>query len=122
MATGRLLRVIIRIYPPVMLQRSITHPEPANDAFAVQINLLVPEPGFGKVLLEMLRWLRGEVGENNFARRDASTFEREILAIHLRRPADAAAFLSSFPKIELDDGTTTPASTLPLLLSRRSGP
>ena len=93
-----------------MPQRSVTHPEPANDAFPVQMNLLVPEQGFGKVLLEMLRWLRGEVGEGNFARRDASTFEREILAIHLRRPEDAAAFLAAFPRLDLTDGTTSHAN------------
>ena len=104
MATGRLLLVTILLYPPLMPQRSITHSEPANDAFPVQMHLLVPEQGFGKVLLEILRWLRREVGGDNFARRDASTFEREILAIHLRRPEDAAAFLAAFPKLELTDG------------------
>ena len=113
MATCRLLRVTIRLYPPIMPQRSITHPAPANDAFPVQMNLLVPEPGFGKVLLEMLRWLRDEVGESNFVRRDASTFEREILAIHLSRPEDAAAFLAAFPKLKLADGITSRACVRP---------
>ena len=58
------------------------------------------------MLLEMLRWLRDEVGEGNFARRDASSLDREILAIHLLRPEDAMAFLAAFPKLELADGAT----------------
>ena len=102
-----------------MPHRSITRPRPKNAAFPVRVNLLVPELGFGMVLLEMLRWLRDEVGENDFVRCDASTFEREILAIHLRRPADAVAFLAAFPKLELADGTTSRASTSPLLPSGR---
>jgi hypothetical protein len=88
-----------------MPHRSIARSGPKSARFPVQLNLLVPELGFGMALLEMLRWLRDEVGENNFARRDASTFDREILAIHLRRPEVAAAFLAAFPKLELANGT-----------------
>jgi hypothetical protein len=62
-----------------MPQRSIARPSIRNTAFPVRLSLLVPGPGFGKVLLEMLGWLRDEVGESNFARGDASTFEIEIL-------------------------------------------
>ena len=90
-----------------MPQRSIARSRPQSARFRVQLNLLVPELGFGMVLLDMLRWLRNEVGEDNFVRRDASTFESEILAIQLRRPEDAAAFLAAFPKVELADGTTS---------------
>ena len=104
-----------------MPHRSITRPRPKNARFPVQINLLVPELGHGMVLLEMLRWLRDEVGEDNFARSDASSFEREILAIHFRRPGDAAAFLAAFPKLELADDATSRASTSPLLSSGRPG-
>lgn len=104
-----------------MPHRSISKPQATDTAFPVQLNLLVPELGFGKVLLEMLRWLRGELGEQNFLRRDASTFEQEILAIDLRRREDAAAFLSAFPKLELADGTTSRAYTSPLFLRGRGG-
>lgn len=104
-----------------MPHRSIRRLALDNTAFAVELKLLVPELGFGKGLLEMLRWLRDKVGEGNFARRDASTLESEILAIHLRRAEDAEAFLSAFPKLELADGTTSPANTSPLLPRMKGG-
>lgn len=102
-----------------MPHRSIARSRSTNSRFRAQLNLLVPELGFGMVLLEMLRWLRDEVGESNFVRRDASTFEREILAVHLCRPEDAAAFLAAFPKLELADGTTSQVYTSPMFRNGR---
>ena len=76
-------------------------------AFPIRVKLRVPEAGFGALLIDMLRWLREELGEGNFARHAADTLDGEALAIHFRRIEDALLFLSSFPEVCLADGTET---------------
>jgi hypothetical protein len=103
-----------------MPHRSIAQPGLDDTAFPVRLKLRVPELGFGNVLIEMLRWLREELGESNFARHDTSTFDHETLAFYFRRLDDAAAFLSAFPKLELADGTTSRTYTAPSVPGRRA--
>ena len=74
-------------------------------AFPIRVKLHVPEGGFGTFLIAMLRWLREELGEGNFARHEADTLEGEALAIYFHRIEDALEFLLNFPEVSLADGT-----------------
>ena len=76
-------------------------------AFPVRLKLHVPPHGFGHALIDILQWLRREVGEGNFARHEAETLEEEALAIHFRRLEDAAKFMGAFPDLRLADGTAS---------------
>ncbi|TNC70895.1 hypothetical protein [Rubellimicrobium roseum] len=109
-----------------MPHRSIPQRQLDDAAFPIRVKLWVPDMGLGPVLLDVLRWLRCEVGEANFAHHEGETLEREALAIHFRRIEDATAFLSAFPQLRLLDETTsraygtqvrTPGAPMP----RRSG-
>ena len=90
-----------------MPHRSISTRALDEAAFPVRLKLHVPPHGFGHALIDILQWLRREVGEGNFARHDADTLEDEALAIHFRRLEDAAAFMSTFPELRLADGTAS---------------
>lgn len=96
-------------------------PQPVLDdvAFPIRVKLRVPDPGFGQVLIDMLRWLRAEVGEGNFAYHDAETLVGEALALHFRGLPDVVAFLRAFPKLEIADTTTSRAYTSQRLASKR---
>src|SRR4028119_2043944 len=54
-----------------MPHRSIPQRSLDDAAFPVRVKLRVPEEGFGASLISMLRWLREELGEGNFARHGA---------------------------------------------------
>lgn len=90
-----------------MPRRSITPRTLDDAAFPVRLKFCVPPNGFGQILIEILRWLRREVGHGNFAHHDAETLveEEETLAIHFRRLQDASAFMAAFPDLQLADGT-----------------
>ena len=94
-----------------MLPRSLTQNLLDDVAFPIRVKLHVPEAGFEPLLLDMLRWLREELGEGHFARHEADTLEGEALAIHFRRIEDALDFLASFPEVCLADGTGSRAYT-----------
>lgn len=104
-----------------MPRRSMPQHVLDDAAFPIRVKLRVPDLGLGTVLIEMLRWLRSEVGENNFAYHDAETLEGEALALHFRRFQDLAAFLRAFPKLDIADTTTSRAYTSPALLGKRVG-
>lgn len=104
-----------------MPRRSIPQPVLDDAAFPIRVKLRVPDLGLGKVLVEMLRWLRTEVGECNFAYHDTETLEGEALALYFRRIQDAAALLSAFPKLETADTTTSRAYSSQALLKKRAG-
>ena len=74
-------------------------------AFRICVKLRVPDLGFGPRLVETLRWLQGELGQGNFARHKAETFEGEALGFHCRRTLDALDFLTSIPGVRLVDST-----------------
>ena len=90
-----------------MPHRSISTRALDEAAFPVRLKLHVPPHGFGHALIDILQWLRREVGDGNFARHEAETLEEEALAIHFRRLEDAATFMSAFPELQLADGTTS---------------
>ena len=90
-------------------------------AFPIRVKLRVPDLGLGKMLVEILRWLRTEVGESNFAYHDTETLEGEALALYFRSVPDAAALLKAFPKLEIADTTTSRAYSSQAPLGRRVG-
>jgi hypothetical protein len=96
-----------RGYLTTMPHRSISPRALDEAAFPVRLKLRVPSNGFGQTLLDILRWLRREIGEANFAHHEAETLEDEALAIHFRRIEDALALLSTFPRLELADDTAS---------------
>lgn len=104
-----------------MPRRSIPQPVLDDAAFPIRVKLRVPDLGLGKVLVEMLRWLRTEVGEGNFAYHDTETLEGEALALYFRKIPDAAALLSAFPKLETADTTTSRTYSSQALLRKRAG-
>jgi hypothetical protein len=70
-----------------MPHRSILQRSLDDAAFPVRVKLRVPEEGFGASLISMLRWLREELGEGNFARqRQRSCCGRLRHPEPLRRP------------------------------------
>ena len=91
-----------------------------DGAFPIRVKVRVPPQGFGPVLIEILRWLRSEVGEGNFARHEAERLEGEALALHFRQLRDASALLCAFPQLELADKTSSRAYLSPLRPKRRA--
>ena len=89
-------------------------------AFPIRVKVRVPETGFGVHLIEILRWLREELGEGNFARHETDSLDGEALALHFRRIEDALEFLSSFPEVSLADGTTSRMYRFPQLPGKDS--
>ena len=90
-----------------MPHRSISRRALDDAAFPVRLKLRVPATGLGSTLLEILRWLRREVGDGSFAHHEVEALEDEALAIHFQRLEAATAFMAAFPKLELADGTAT---------------
>jgi hypothetical protein len=90
-----------------MPRRSIAPRTLDDAAFPVRLKLRVPPAGFGQNLIEILRWLRREVGNGNFAHHEAETLEEEALGVHFRCLEDAAAFMTAFPDLQLADGTVS---------------
>ncbi len=88
-----------------MPHRSIPQSFLDDAAFPIRVKLRVPDEGFGTFLISMLRWLREELGEGNFARHGADAIEGEALAIYFCQIEDALDFLAAFPEVALADGT-----------------
>lgn len=101
-----------------MPHRSISTRTLDEAAFPVRLKLHVPPHGFGHALIDILQWLRREVGDGNFARHEAETLEEEALEIHSRRLEDAATFMGAFPELRLADGTASRLYTRHRLSSR----
>ncbi|WP_210526181.1 hypothetical protein [Rubellimicrobium arenae] len=101
-----------------MPQRSATPRVLDDAAFPLRVKLHVPALGLGPVLIEVLRWLRNEVGEDNFAHHDAETLEAEALAIYFRRADHMMRFLHAFPNLGLADETGLPSYHNPRTLKR----
>ena len=106
---------------PVMPQRSIPPRVLDDAAFPLRVKLHVPALGLGPVLIEILRWLRSEVGEANFAHHEADSLETEALALYFRRPDHLLSFLQAFPTLQLADETNSPGYRNPKTLKRLQG-
>ena len=80
----------------------------------LRLKVRVPPEGLGQVLRDALQWLDAEVGRTAYAHHPAKTLGGYAAAFYFRRPEDLAAFLATFPQLELADATALPGPTAPL--------
>ncbi|GLS86691.1 hypothetical protein GCM10010873_16650 [Cypionkella aquatica] len=92
-----------------MVRRSTPQAQIDEQAFPVRLFILVPEMGFGTLMVPMHKWLVANVGQTNHALHGSGkATQRDAVALYLRNPIDAVKFLQAFPILELADGTVKP--------------
>jgi hypothetical protein len=69
----------------------------------------VPPFGLAKLYDRMHAWLAAELGRGQYASHGASGLGEDVAAVYFRTTEDAQRFVSSFPQLELADGTLLPA-------------
>ena len=74
-------------------------------AFPIRIKVRARRGSLEGCRIQMLLWLRQELGEGNFAQHGLETAGGDALNCYFRRVEDMLAFLDRFPELELADET-----------------
>ena len=89
-------------------------------AFPVRLNFKVPGMGMGQRLNDLHEWLARTEGRENFAIWPGPRMgSSDVIGVHLRTCAVAAALAAEFSDLELADGTMVDGYTSPALPSGR---
>ena len=102
-----------------MAQRTRLQSKTDDLAFPVRIKLAVPPGGLGATLNAIGAWLQDHVGKGNYAVHSAPGLGGDTMVVHFRDLETARAFVDAFPRVELADGTTSPAYYSPSARSQR---
>ena len=82
-------------------------------AYPIRIKFCVPEFGLGSTTDRMVEWLGHEVGQGNFAVHNAQTISSSAVAVYFVSLTHAQRFLSTFPALEMADGTQSAVYSAP---------
>jgi putative SOS response-associated peptidase YedK len=88
-----------------MTRRSTPQAKTDAAAFPVQVRVVVPEFGFGRLYNDIDAWLVRELGRGEFGHVATSSLLHDAVAFLFRCTSDADAFMRAFPSLVLADGT-----------------
>lgn len=77
--------------------------------FPVRLKIKVPDRGLGRLLDQMVEWLRENLAAGYYACHSAPGVAGSTAAFYFRDVEAALAFVRAFPEAELADGSLSPS-------------